>query len=103
VIADWVVAVFVTVATVAVAAAVLVRAARPWDLGDVAAGRIAARPVPVADIYAALDEHFRTAAALLQPDADYQPGAWDLADEIEYRRDCGTYRYEYRLPGECAL
>jgi hypothetical protein len=37
--ADWVVGVFIVVATAAVAVAVLVRA-RPADLGDVASGRV---------------------------------------------------------------
>jgi hypothetical protein len=40
VIPDWVVAVLVVAATAAVAVAVLVRAARPWDLGDVSSGRV---------------------------------------------------------------
>lgn len=71
---------------------------RRADLGDVLAGRIAARPVPLEDIYAAMDEHFRTAAAILQPDEEHVTDE----DVAVFWSDYDTYRTSYRLPGECA-
>jgi hypothetical protein len=97
--ADWVAVVFIVAATAAVAVAVLVRGRRRADLSDVLAGRTAARPVPLSDIYDGLDEHFRTAAAILQPDQE------TVTDEdvAVFWADYDTYRYEARMPGERAL
>jgi hypothetical protein len=50
----------IVVATAAVAVAVLVRGRRRADLSDVLAGRIAAHPVPVEDIYDGLGLYIDT-------------------------------------------